>query len=137
MHLPTDSPTAFLSYAPPNTEWTDNWLIPQLESNGITIQNAELLAGSARIDQLANVAEKARHTLLVLSPDWVTSQWEAFTGLISHSADPLGQQRKTIPLIRQTCTPPRSIARIISADFTSEQAVEWESQLIRLLAVLR
>jgi WD40 repeat protein len=137
MQPPANPPTVLLSYAPSEAEWTENWLMTQLEINGVKVLNRDLLAGSARIDQLANVAERARHTLLVLSPDWVTSQWEAFTGLISHSADPLGQQRKTIPLIRQHCTPPRSIARIISADFTSKQPVEWERQLLRLLAVLR
>ena len=128
-----------LSYAPADAEWTESWLLPHLEKQGLNVFviNRDLLAGGTRLEQLAQLASEARHTLLVLSPAWVKSQLDAFTGLISLTSDPLGRQRKTIPLLRQICQPPRSIARLVSADFTSNQQGEWTRQFTRLVTVLK
>ncbi len=133
----TDSLDIFISYAEADAEWTRTWLLPRLEAQGLQVASAnDLLAGGARIEQIAQEAENSKHTLLVLSPDWVTNQWEIFTGLISLSADPVGRRRKTIPLLRQRCEPPRSIARLVNADFTSEHPSDWEKELNRVFAVL-
>lgn len=139
MPLSIVSSNVLLSYAPADAEWAESWLLPRLEREGLDVfvVNRDLVAGGARLEQLAEQVVKTQHTLLVLSPDWVASQWETFTGLISHSTDPLGRQRKTIPLLRQSCHPPRSIARLVMADFTSTQQDEWEQQFARLLAVLQ
>lgn len=133
----TDNLDIFISYADADAEWTRTWLLPQLEAQGLQVNSAnELLAGGARIEQIAQKAESSKHTLLVLSPDWVANQWETFTGLVARSTDPVGRQRKTIPLLRRRCEPPRSIARLIHADFTSEQPADWEKELTRLMVVL-
>lgn len=133
----TDNLDIFISYADADAEWTRTWLLPKLESHGLRVMSAnDLLAGGARIEQIAQEAERSKHTLLVLSPDWVANQWETFTGLIARSADPVGRQRKTIPLLREGCEPPRSIARLVSADFASEDPSDWEKEFSRLLAVL-
>ena len=71
----------------------------------------------------------------MLTPDWVASEWEGFAGLLARSEDPVGRQRRTIPLLRQRCTPPRSIARLAYADFTEPGA--WGLQFERLIAVLK
>ena len=133
----TGAPDIFISYAEADAEWTNTWLLPKLEAQGLRVISAnDLLAGGARIEQIAQKAERCKHTLLVLSSDWVANQWETFTGLISHSTDPVGRQRRTIPLLRQVCEPPRSIARLVRADFLPDNASGWENEFSRLLAVL-
>ena len=136
--LSEKTPDVLLSYAPADAGWAEGWLLPRLEEHGLqtSVINRDLLAGGARLEQLAQLASEVRHTLLVLSPAWVGSEFDAFTGLVSHSTDPLGRQRKTIPLLREACKPPHSIARLVSADFTAQQPGEWEKQFTRLLAVL-
>ena len=133
----TNTSDIFISYADADADWSHIWLMPKLRAQGLRVTSAnDLLAGGAHIEQIAREAERSKHTLLVLSPNWVASEWETFTGLISHSTDPVGRQRRTIPLLRRVCQPPRSIARLVSADFVSENPSDWEKELSRLLAVL-
>ena len=73
----------------------------------------------------------SRHTLLVLTPAWVASEWTAFESLLVQTSDPAGRRQRLIPLLLKPCEPPHRIAMLTYADFRNEE--EQASQLARVI----
>jgi TIR domain len=78
--------------------------------------------------------ERSRKTLLVLTPDWVSSEWNDFESLLTGSADLAARRRKLLPLLLRPCTPPARIATLTHADF-SDPATQ-DAEMVRLLRAL-
>jgi hypothetical protein len=126
----------FISYSDADHEWVWSWLVRRLNGAGLTVcTDRDFEVGVLKLENIEKAITASRHTLLVLTPAWVKGEWESFAGLLARSEDPVGRQRRTIPLLLKHCMPPRSIARLIYADFTD--ANEWEQQFERLVATLR
>jgi len=126
----------FVSYSPTDEEWVWDWLVPRLQEAGLALctDQESFHPGVPRLVNVEKAVTASRHTLLVLSPAWVEGEWERFAGLLARSEDPVGQRRRTIPLLRERCKPDRAIARLIYADFTDPE--KWDGQLERLVATL-
>jgi len=135
MGQPACSYDVFISANRADQEWVSRWLVPRLHGAGLRVSlSRDFEIGAPVLINIEQAVVSSRHTLLVLSPSWVASEWEAFAGLLARSEDPVGHRRRTIPLLRERCTPPRSIARLIYADFTD--SAQWEAQFERLVATL-
>jgi hypothetical protein len=127
---------AFLSYDPADEEWVENWLLPRLQNAGLKIATADDFAlGRSRLVNIEHMLDDSRHTLCVLSPAWLKSEWSVFDALLSQTADPGGMIQRTIPLRRQPCELPRRIAMLAAADFTGPET-RWERQFQRVLSAL-
>jgi predicted NACHT family NTPase len=84
---------------------------------------------------MERAVDHSRHTLLVLTPAWVNSEWTAFEGLLTQTTDPAARRRRLIPLLLQPCQPPRRIALLTYGDFTRREA--WDAELQRLIAAIQ
>ncbi|RQW78751.1 MAG: TIR domain-containing protein, partial [Geobacter sp.] len=126
----------FISYSHADEAWVEGTLLPRLEGAGlrVCIDFRDFLPGKAALFNMQDAARDSRFTLLVLTPDWVKSEWTLFESLLSRTKDPAGLQRCTIPLLLQACDLPDFIAMITWVDFTRGDRLEiaWRQLLTGL-----
>src|SRR5262245_16313319 len=127
----------FLSYARPDANWAHDWLLPRLEAAGLRVVTPDGFdLGVPELVNLERAVGRSRHTLLVLTPAWVADPWRVFEALLVQTQDPAGLlYRRTLPLLLQSCTPPRRLAMLSYADFTAP--AQQETQLARVVAAAR
>jgi TIR domain len=127
----------FISYSHADATWVREWLQPRLEAAGLRIcidwRNFDV--GVPSLINMERAVDHSRHTLLVLTPSWVASEWTDFEELLTQTTDPAARRRRLIPLLLQPCQPPRRIAMLTYADFTQQAA--WETELRRVIAAVR
>ncbi len=123
----------FISYSHHDSEWVRDWLLPRLERAGlrVCIDFRDFEVGVPSLINMERAAERSRKTLLVLTPDWIASEWANFEALLVQTEDPIGLRRRILPLMRERCQPPKRIAMLTYADFTAPG--RWESELERLI----
>jgi hypothetical protein len=127
----------FISYSHADATWVREWLQPHLEAAGlrICVDWRDFDIGVPSLENMERAVDHSRHTLLVLTPAWVASEWAAFELLLTQTADPAARRRRLLPLLRQPCQPPRRIAMLSYADFTQQGA--WETELQRVIAAVQ
>jgi TIR domain len=128
---------AFISYSHSDTVWVWEWLRPRLEAAGLRIclDKRDFDVGVHSVVNMERAVAHSRHTLLVLTPAWATSEWTAFEELLTQTADPAARRRRLLPLLLQPCESPRRIAMLTHADFTQQEA--WDTQIQRVIAAIR
>jgi hypothetical protein len=70
----------FISYSHADQHWVRNWLLPRLEAAGlrVCIDCRDFEIGKSILDNIEWAVDNSRHTLLVLTPAWVASEWGRF-----------------------------------------------------------
>jgi len=132
-----DSIDVFVSHSEADQAWVRDQLVPRLKQSGLTVavgyQDFEI--GAPRLDNIEHAVHSSRHTLIVLTPDWIEGEWTALDSLFAGTFDPAARQRKLIPLLLKPCELPSRIKILTYADFTApeERALQWE----RLVDALR
>jgi tetratricopeptide (TPR) repeat protein len=113
----------FISYSHKDDEWVLNKLLPTLEKRRVRvcIDYRDFIAGRAAILNMQEASEKSRHTLLVLTPRWVESEWSLYESMLSRTDDPAGLGRRTIPLLLEKCKPAKFISMLTWVDFTDKR----------------
>ena len=109
------------------------WLLPRLEGAGlrVCIDFEDFDIGLPSLVNMEQAAERSRKTLLVLTPNWIDSEWTNFESLLVQTDDPSGMRRRTLPLMLKRCQPPKRIAMLTYADFTDPD--RWEREFARLM----
>jgi tetratricopeptide (TPR) repeat protein len=127
---------AFISYSHADRAWVDDWLLPRLERAGlrICIDHRDFDVGAAALDNMERAAAASRHTLLVLTPAWVQSEWAGFEALLVQGRDPASLHRRTLPVLRDICTVPGRIANLTYADL---RGAPDDAEFARLLDAIR
>ncbi|MFQ5612441.1 MAG: TIR domain-containing protein [Anaerolineae bacterium] len=122
----------FISYSQADRAWAQTWLRPRLEGAGLrVVDDQDFVIGSPRLEEMERAVKTSRRTIVVLTPAWLDSEWNAFEGLLVRSLDPAARRRKLLPLLLQPCDPPEMIAALVKADLTVER--HWERQVRRLV----
>lgn len=125
----------FISYNHNDRNWVGNVLLPKLEGAGLRacIDYRDFELGLSALLNMEQGVERSRHTLLVLTPSWIASEWTAYEAILTQTADPVGLRRRTIPLLRERCQLPARIAMLTYADFIGpDDALPWD-RLVRAL----
>jgi hypothetical protein len=127
----------FISYSHQDTDWVWRYLLPRLEGAGlhVCIDRRDFEIGTPSMVNMEGAVDRSRHTLLVLTPAWVESEWTDFESLLGGTGDPAGRRRKLFPIMLKECTPSSRISMLTWADFT--QPDEHVDQFERLLKQLR
>jgi hypothetical protein len=113
----------FISYSHKDEDWVRSVLLPNLEKQNfkVCIDYRDFIAGKAAIINMQDASEASRHTLLVMTPRWVESEWTLYEGILSRTDDPAGLQRRTLPLLLEKCKPPKFISMLTWVDFTNKK----------------
>ncbi|XP_070532915.1 toll-like receptor 2 [Ptychodera flava] len=80
---------AFISFNSGDEEWVQHTLVPHLEENcntqfKICVHYKDFIPGKAIIDNILDSIENSRKTVLVLSPNFVKSEWCHFEMQMAH-----------------------------------------------------
>lgn len=129
----------FISYAPADRQWVFETLLPKLAQAGlrVIVDVRDFAPGRARLDNIAWAVEQSRHTIAVLTPDYIADEWRALETLAVRTADPAAWRRKLLPVRLKACATPDSIASIalqvadLTDPYAAPHALPW---LVRLSA---
>ncbi len=94
----------FISYTAKDRKWAE-WIAWQLDSDGITtiLQAWDFSAGSDFIEEMNRATLHAQRTIAVLSPDYFKSGFGASEWHAAYAKDPVGRNRKLIPIRVREC----------------------------------
>src|SRR5689334_4648475 len=112
----------FISYSHKNAAWVRDTLVARLKLEGITVcvDDESFDVGIPALVNMENAVALSRHTLLVLTPAWVASNWTRFESLLIQHEDPAGMLQRTLPLLLEPCDVPKRIDILTRADFTGQ-----------------
>jgi hypothetical protein len=104
----------FISYSHADEAWVTRTLLPRLEKAGlrVCIDFRDFVPGKAALFNMQDAAKNSRHTVLVLTPAWVGSEWTLYESLLTRTRDPAGLQRRMVPLRLQPCELPEFISML-------------------------
>ncbi len=126
----------FVSYSHKDKEWVHGRLLPGLERSGLKVcldfRDFEL--GVSAAINMERAVQQSRKTILVLTPNWVESEWTEFESLLIQTKDPAGRRQRMLPVMLEECSLPDRLSILTYADFRNEQ--DWEFQLERVLRTL-
>ncbi|ETW96999.1 MAG: hypothetical protein ETSY1_24435 [Candidatus Entotheonella factor] len=127
----------FISYSRLDREWVQAELMPRLERHGfqVCIDYRDFEIGTPILHNIEYAVDNCRHTILVLTPSWLESEWTDFESLLVGTSDPTARRRKLIPLLLKPCALPSRITILTYADFTQHQ--DHDTQFSRLLNQLQ
>ena len=91
----------FISYSHADENWVVNTLLPTIEDAGIKacIDFRDFDVGKMALFNMQDAAKESHHTVLVLTRNWLKSEWSLFEALVGGTKDPAGLQEKIIPLL--------------------------------------
>jgi hypothetical protein len=124
----------FISYSPEDGDWVDTWLLPRLERAGlrVAIDYRDFTVGMPRVANIEQAIDRSRRTIVVLTPAWLESEWNAFEALLLRTKDPAARQRRLLPVLLKPCDDlPEAVAVLESVDLTVEK--RWEAEIRRLI----
>ncbi len=125
----------FVSYSHADEQWVWDELWPKLERAGLKIgDNREFELGAPRIVNIERAIEASRKVLLILTPDWIASEWANFESLLIQTDDLSSRIHRTLPLLLKPCELPKRLSTLTYADFTQPAARDTEfKRLLRAL----
>jgi hypothetical protein len=81
--------------------WADKDLRQRLDDSGlkVCIDYRDFEAGKMALLNMQDAAKQSKHVVLVLTRNWLNSEWSLFEALVGGTKDPAGLQKKLIPLL--------------------------------------
>jgi len=126
----------FISYSSRDKDWVRGELLMRIEQAGprAFIDFRDFARGAPSIKECERGVVKCRKTLIVLTPDYVTSGWAEFENVMVQTLDPANEGLRLIPLLKVECKKPLRIAALTHIDFTDGADLElaWR-QLVTAL----
>ena len=128
---------AFISYSHHDKNWVCGTLLRHLEGEGlrVCIDYRDFEPGAPSLVNMENAVDHSRKTLLVLTSNWVASQWTEFEALLIQTKDPAGRGRRILPLMVQPCDLPDRLQVFTYLDLTDP--TQFDFQMQRLVAAIR
>ncbi|CAN7361141.1 toll/interleukin-1 receptor domain-containing protein [Rhizobium rhizogenes] len=118
----------FISYTRADKGWAE-WIGHEVEEAGhsATLQAWDFLPGMNFVLQMQEAASSTDRTIVVLSPDYLTSQFGAAEWAAAFRTDPEGLKQKLLPIMVRPCEPTGLLSSIVYVevhDLSEEQARE-------------
>jgi nucleoside phosphorylase len=129
-------PDIYISYNQADKAWVSDELLPRIEDAGLQaiVDYRDFEIGVPKLVNIERAVERTRQTLIVMTPDWLASHWNAFQGILASTEDPSGVQQKLLPIMLERCKPPARIAMLEILDLTDP--AERTGQIDRLVRSL-
>jgi hypothetical protein len=127
---------AFISYSHKDSAWVRGTLLPHLEGKGlcVCIDYRDFEVGAPSLVNMENAVKHSRKTLLVLTPNWIASEWTEFEALLIQTKDPASRGRRILPLMVQSCELPDRLQVFTYLDLTNP--AEFDFQVQRLVVAI-
>ncbi|MBI5383164.1 MAG: TIR domain-containing protein [Verrucomicrobia bacterium] len=126
----------FISYSSKDKAWVRGELLKRLEEAGLKaiIYFRDFTPGAASIKEMEHGVVKCRKTLLVLTPNYLESEWCEIEFRMAQTLDPANRDHRIVPLLRTECEKPLSIAALTHIDFTdgADHDLAWRQLLTAL-----
>ncbi len=101
----------------------------------ICIDYRDFELGAPSLVNIENAVQTSRKTLLVLTPNWMGSQWTDFEALLSGTLDPPAQRRRILPLLVEHTEIPLRLRILTNLDLTDPASLAFN--LERLVTAMR
>jgi hypothetical protein len=126
----------FISYSHKDTAWVKSDLIPKLESWKIryAIDYKDFVAGKSVNSEMARLIKASRHTLIVLTPNWLGSNFTDFEAQLRWALDREGREQRVLLLRRDECNPPDLYRGLTLVDLARLGPPAWENLRRALVA---
>jgi len=126
----------FVSYSHKNKKWVQGVLLPRLENAGLKvfIDFRDFKIGAANIKEMERGVTQSRKTLVVLTPEYLESDWTNFEILMTQTLAPANQGLRVIPILKKNCKLPASVSYMNYVNFASSK--DKENQWKRLIDAL-
>ena len=111
----------FVSYTSADKAWAE-WIGFVLEEEGFTavIQAWDFRPGSNFVLEMQRAATEADRTIMVLSPDYLKSQFASPEWAAAFAQDPQGLKRKLVPVMVRQCQPPGLLSSVVHISLVGE-----------------
>ncbi len=111
----------FISYSHQDKEWVRKKLLPKLEKAGIRvcIDYRDFKPGAFLIKEIERFVSISFKTLLIITPDYLASEWAEMEHILIYTRDPSLKQRPMIPILLKQCVLPLRLNALIYLDFTN------------------
>lgn len=126
----------FISYSSHDKEWVRGELLKGIEKVGLRvfIDFRDFKRGAPSIKEMERGVSTCPKTLLVLTPDYVESEWCEIENIMSQARDPANRDLRLIPLLKTQCRKPLRLGALTHVDFTVDADFElaWQQLLTAL-----
>ncbi len=126
----------FISYNSTDLPWVRSELLPRLEKAGlrVCIDFRDFDAGAPRPTEVERAILTSRKTVLVLTPSYLSSEWDEFGNLMLQALDPASRQRRLIPVLKEKCDLPLRLNFLWPVDFIKpvDRSLSWVQLLTTL-----
>jgi hypothetical protein len=111
----------FVSYTSADKAWAE-WISYVLEEEGFTvvIQAWDFRPGSNFVVEMQRAATEADRTIMVLSPDYLKSQFASSEWAAAFAGDPEGLKRKLVPVMVKDCQPSGLLSSVVHVSLVGE-----------------
>jgi len=121
----------FVSYTSTDAKWAE-WIAYILEEErySVILQAWDFRPGSNFILEMQEAAKKAARTIMVLSPDYMKSQFASPEWAAAFASDPQSLKRKLVPVIVRPCEPDGLLGQIVHITLVGLSKTEARQQLV-------
>ena len=126
----------FISYSSKDKDWVRGDLLHTLEQHGLRacIDYRDFQPGAPSIKEIERAILTSRKTLLILTPDYLASQWTEFENLLLQTLEPSNQNLRLIPLLKAKCDLPLRLRMLTYVNFVDPD--EWDIAWRQLFTAL-
>ena len=112
----------FVSYTSADKAWAE-WIGYVLEEEGfaVDIQVWDFRPGNNFVLEMQRAATEADRTIMVLSPDYLKSQFASPEWAAAFAQDPQGLKRKLVPIMVRQCQPSRLLSSVVHISLLGEE----------------
>jgi tetratricopeptide (TPR) repeat protein len=126
----------FISYSSSDKDWVRGPLLERIEQAGLCafIDFRDFTRGAPSIKEMERGVTVCRKTLIILTPDYIRSQWCEIEGIMLQTLSPANRDLRLIPLLKVPCERPLRISALTHIDFTESASLDlaWKQLLAAL-----
>ena len=126
----------FISYSGKDKSWVRGELLKRIEKAGLKafIDFRDFTPGAISIQEMERGVLKCRKTLLVLTPDYIKSEYCGLEGIMSQKLSPTNRDLHLIPILKKPCEKPLYVGALTHIDFTdgADHDLAWRQLLTAL-----
>ncbi len=126
----------FISYSSLDKEWVRGELLRRIEEAGLKafIDFRDFARGAPSIKEMERAVKECRKSLLVLTPDYIASEWCDLELVMGQTISPGNRDLRIIPLLKTPCEKPLYVGALTHIDFTdgADHDLAWRQLLTAL-----